>query len=359
MSGLIVGLVLRTPITDKFSSDAKFIATVYADHAWEDGTHAYPAVVTVATITGLSERTVQRYLRTLEEIGMLVNNGKGPRGTNRYDFPLVESADGSVRLAIRGGVSVTPPTQEEQQADSGDSVTSRQAGGGDRESGDRESGDTMVSPKQTTRPLKPNDDDEGASRPFQISESLQNELKDLGIFVSVWKDVANRMATSGWTEADITALIRWMLKTAKTKTKAATGFVTRVREGTKAPKEFYLNLRQQVVTEVADVDDPGTEIGMAYDDTITDPLRKAWRLVTDQLSGEMDRGAFVKYVRDIAPVHFENGCLQVGTFSDTHRDWLDSRLTKILENCLIGTIGDKVSVEFVVVEGVAVETEAA
>lgn len=135
MSGLIVGLVLRTPITDKFNTDAKFIATVYADHAWEDGTHAYPAVDTVAGITGLSDRTVQRYLRVLESIGMLILDGKGPRGTNKYKFPLESGKDGSVRLSLQTR---------------GDSVTPRQAVGGDRESGDRESGDTGVT--QTNNP---------------------------------------------------------------------------------------------------------------------------------------------------------------------------------------------------------------
>lgn len=126
MSGIIVGLVLRTPVTDKFNSNAKFIATVYADHAWEDGTHAYPAVETVANITGYSERTVQRYLRILEKLGMLILEGKGPRGTNRYHFPLECDPDGSVRLATYGGVTLSP----------------RQSDGGDTESGDTESGDT-------------------------------------------------------------------------------------------------------------------------------------------------------------------------------------------------------------------------
>jgi len=144
MSGLIVGLVLRTPITDKFNTDAKFIATVYADHSWEDGTHAYPAVDTVAGITGLSDRTVQRYLRVLESLGMLILDGKGPRGTNKYKFPLESGKDGSVRLSLQRGDSVTPQTGEKKQADSGDSVSPRQAVGGDTESGDTESGDTGV-----------------------------------------------------------------------------------------------------------------------------------------------------------------------------------------------------------------------
>lgn len=150
MSGLIVGLVLRLPITEEFNSEAKFIATVYADHAWEDGSRAYPAVETVAKITGFSTRTVQRYLRLLEKT-LLMQDGKGPRGTNRYKFTLRETQDGSVGLMVRGGDSLTPPAKAEKPADSGDTQTPRQADGGDRVSGDTVLGDTSVT--QTNNPL--------------------------------------------------------------------------------------------------------------------------------------------------------------------------------------------------------------
>jgi len=156
MSGLIVGLVLRTPITEEFNTEAKFVATVYADHAWEDGTHAYPAVDTVAGITGLSSRTVQRYLRVLEEIGMLRIMGKGPRGTNRYDFTLQNNKDGSVGLVLVGGDSLSPrqPVRGDslspRQPVRGDSLSPRQPVRGDTESGDTESGDTGVT--QTNNP---------------------------------------------------------------------------------------------------------------------------------------------------------------------------------------------------------------
>lgn len=120
MSGLIVGLVIRTPISDVFVSTAKYVAIIYADHAWEDGTHAYPAVETVASAMGVDTRTVQRHLRVLEEIGMLVPDGKGPRGTNKYRFPLVEGKDGSVRLALIGGDTVPPRQIVEGDTDSGD-----------------------------------------------------------------------------------------------------------------------------------------------------------------------------------------------------------------------------------------------
>ncbi len=134
MSGLIVGLVIRTPISEVFNTEAKFIATIYADHAWEDGTHAYPAVDTVAKFTGLHERTIQRYLVVLKSMGMLIPDGKGPRGTNKYKFPLEEKADGSVRLALSGGGTQSP----------------RQADGGDTVSGDTVLGDTGVT--QTNNP---------------------------------------------------------------------------------------------------------------------------------------------------------------------------------------------------------------
>ncbi len=136
MSGLIVGLVIRAPITNDFVSTAKYVAIIYADHAWEDGTHAYPAVETVATAMGVEARTVQRHLRELEKIGMLVPDGKGPRGTNKYKFPLVEGKDGSVRLALIGGDTMSPS----------------QIVGGDTDSGDTDSGDTGV-----TRINKPSD----------------------------------------------------------------------------------------------------------------------------------------------------------------------------------------------------------
>ena len=156
MSGLIVGLVLRTPISGQFNTEAKFVATVYADHAWEDGTHAHPAVDTVARITGLSGRTVQRYLRTLEIIGVLIPDGKGPKGTNQYKFPLENGQDGFIRLAIRKGDSLSP----------------RQAVRGDSALGDTDSGDThrvtLVSPESINNPI---DNDDNSARVFKAYEA--------------------------------------------------------------------------------------------------------------------------------------------------------------------------------------------
>lgn len=57
-------------------------ALAYADHAHDDGTGIRPSVVYVARKTRQSERTVQRYLAQMREIGWLltVRNSNGGRG---------------------------------------------------------------------------------------------------------------------------------------------------------------------------------------------------------------------------------------------------------------------------------------
>lgn len=144
MSGLIVGLVIRTPISETFVSTAKYVAIIYADHAWEDGTHAHPAVETVAKAIGVDERTVQRHLRTLVKIGMMIPDGKGPHGTIRYKFPLEETADGFVRLAMRRGDTVPPQHAAKGDMDSGDTGVTPSNCRGDTDSGDTDSGDMGV-----------------------------------------------------------------------------------------------------------------------------------------------------------------------------------------------------------------------
>lgn len=350
MSGLIVGLVLRTPITDEFNTEAKFIATVYADHAWEDGSHAHPAVDTVAGITGLSSRTVQRYCRVLVNIGMFIPAGKGPKGTNQYSFPLEEKEDGSVRLKLLEGDSLSPCQPDR----------------GDTESGDTESGDSIVSPKQTTRHLI-HEEEEKKPQKFNFSAELHEELKELGVFVSLWKDIELKLTMDTWTESDMVALIDWMLDTRKNKSKAAQGFVTRLRENTRAPKEYYKFEKRRLTNKwfpgkSADMDEPETSEPVAQepeyvfvqaDETITPELEQAWVSVLGQLSMEMNRGAFEAWVKPSRPVHFEGQRLKVAAESAYVRDMLESRLRSTVERLLVGILNDQVNVEFVV----AVETE--
>lgn len=354
MSGLIVGLVLRTPITETFNTEAKFIATVYADHAWEDGTHAHPAVETVSNITGLHVRTVQRYIhKVLEPMGMMIQDGKGPRGTNQYRFPLETGDNGSVRLNLHRGGTQSP----------------RQPAGGDRESGDRESGDRIVSPKQTNRPLIHEEEDKGQPK-FKFSSELQSELTDLGVFVSTWVHVEKALA-GGWTETDVLALLDWMGKTRKDKPRAAQGFVTRIREGTKAPREYYgfegrkLSGRwypgdaEQVRHSAPEDDEPEPEyLYLQADETITGQVERAWQSLLGQLSMDMPKAPYQSYVQDTKPVHFEDGVLRVAARSAYARDWLESRLQSACERLLVGIMNQSVDVEFVVADNVSAETEA-
>jgi len=71
-----------------------------------------------------------------------------------------------------------------------------------------------------------------------LSPDLQKELTELGVFTSIWSDVSNRLQ-AGWIEADVIAVISWMRDTRKTQESQAAGFVTRLREGTKAPSIYY------------------------------------------------------------------------------------------------------------------------
>ena len=135
MSGLIVGLVWELPVSKDFTSEDKFIALAYADHAWQDGTNAYPSVALVAEKTGYFERTVQRHVRNLAKIGLLIADGRGKFGTNKFRFPLKKRTDGSVFLEF-GGVTQTPQkpeggvTQTPQNIEGGVTQTPQNIGGG-------------------------------------------------------------------------------------------------------------------------------------------------------------------------------------------------------------------------------------
>jgi DnaA-like protein len=248
----------------------------------------------------------------------------------------------------------------------GVTVPPRQRAGGGRESGGRESGGTIVSPKQTTRPLI-HEEEDGVPK-FNFSAELQAELKDLGVYVSTWKHVEDRI-TAGWSETDVLALVDWMSKTRKDKAKAAQGFVTRVREGSKAPQEYYDFSGRQLARKwypgKVETHDPEPEpddeepeyVFVQADETVTHEIEQAWQALLDQLSMEMPRASFSTWVQGSKPVHFETNTLQVACRNPYTRDWLESRLRSTVERLLVGILNTSVGVVFVVADGVAVETE--
>lgn len=62
----------------------KAIALAYADHADDNGNNIFPSVPYIAWKTGYTDRTVQRITKKLVGAGILVPDGDGPKGTNKY-----------------------------------------------------------------------------------------------------------------------------------------------------------------------------------------------------------------------------------------------------------------------------------
>lgn len=62
----------------------KFILLFYADRGSDEGENVWPSVATVARKTSYTTRTVQLVTKQLVSDGLLVHDGKGPKGTNRY-----------------------------------------------------------------------------------------------------------------------------------------------------------------------------------------------------------------------------------------------------------------------------------
>lgn len=108
----------------------KMILLAYADHADDEGQDVYPSVGRTAWKTGYSERAVQQITRELEEVGVLIREGKGPRGTNRFAInlnqlpkrpeyggekiaPPAESAPGGVQKSAERGAESAPEPSEE------------------------------------------------------------------------------------------------------------------------------------------------------------------------------------------------------------------------------------------------------
>lgn len=98
MSVKAMGLVWDLPCPQDyngipFKPSHKYTLIAYADHADHEGKNIWPAVSTISRKTGLDERTIQRLTRDLEMIGLLVEDGTGPRGTNRWSLPFSRGGD--------------------------------------------------------------------------------------------------------------------------------------------------------------------------------------------------------------------------------------------------------------------------
>jgi len=101
MSVKIMGLVWDCGLP----RNEKYILLALADHADHEGRNIYPSVGRVAWKTGYDERMVQRLIKKLIIQGVLVGEGSGKRGTNRY---RIEIKCLPQRPDYEGGQNVTP-----------------------------------------------------------------------------------------------------------------------------------------------------------------------------------------------------------------------------------------------------------
>lgn len=144
----------------EFRPNHKFILMAYADHADHHGKSIWPSVKTISEKTGLDERTVQRMTRDMEKMGLLADDGQGPRGTRRWKLPFSAKGD-----------SLTPV---EVHADTGGSVT----GGKPPDSlGDIPLGDIPLS----------------GTVPPEFKEPEPNQLININNISDVWGDTKEKI----------------------------------------------------------------------------------------------------------------------------------------------------------------------
>ena len=82
----------------------KYILLAYADHADHDGFNVFPSRALIARKAGLDERTVRRSAAQLEDLGYLIDDGSGPKGTRRFRIPI----EGVAPTPSRKSAGVTP-----------------------------------------------------------------------------------------------------------------------------------------------------------------------------------------------------------------------------------------------------------
>lgn len=90
----------------------RFVLLAIADCANDDGEQAWPAVSTLASKTGLSERTVQRCVKSLTALGELrVQANAGRRGCNLYSLTMATPVTQSPPTESHPRLSVAPVTE--------------------------------------------------------------------------------------------------------------------------------------------------------------------------------------------------------------------------------------------------------
>ena len=120
----------------------RFVLLAIADNAWEDGTNSWPSIALLAWKTGLSERTVQRCLINLEELGelrrdyrtgtstmysVLISDKKADRPRPIKDKKAWENETADVvEISKTKGISSTAPKSKALAIDEGTRLPAKQ-----------------------------------------------------------------------------------------------------------------------------------------------------------------------------------------------------------------------------------------
>lgn len=107
----------------------RLVLLAVADHASDDGTNAYPAMSTLQKKTRVDERTVQRALRRLVDIGELaVRFGAGEHGQNVYRVIMNKITTPAERHPRQSATPGNPPPRQSATGGGGtESPTPRQS----------------------------------------------------------------------------------------------------------------------------------------------------------------------------------------------------------------------------------------
>ena len=205
------------------------LALAIADHAWDDGTHIYPAIDALAVKSRQSRRTVQRLIAGMVERGWLelVSAATGRRGmTNEYRINAGWIAGEPLRPR---GVKLTPHGEAEKVIPPQENVMHTGVNLTPHEEGSRGvTGDawgvttglrgvTAVAPKPsepsaTNTPLPPDGGAAGFEEAFAEFPNHANRAKaerrwrrlapDLGLQKAIRSAIAAQRCTAKWSKDD-------------------------------------------------------------------------------------------------------------------------------------------------------------
>jgi hypothetical protein len=325
MSGLVMGLAFELPITEDFGRGEKFVLLAYADNAQQDGRNVFPSIELICKKTGYSERQVQTITRKLATLGYLISDGVGPRGTNKWRIPVVHTQSGGAKIA---------PPQKLHPIEAEKEAMSKTA---PEETAPEETAPEETAPELKVVAVKKEREIDG------ISFSLQNALTDLGVFKSIWPEVAAKL-DNGFDEDDIIALLAWSKKeNLQSRKKAAQSFVLRLRDGSKAPADYYQRYADDEFDEEHPLPEPAHVV--SADDSVNQLVNgKTVTEIWDILIAQVGRQASA-WMRDAVPVGWEKNVIFVKTDKP---DILTSRLKSTVDRALIGICNSAdVQVEFV------------